>query len=203
MRKIQVKAKYLVVDTETSGVKAWENSIIQLSALALDSELDILSTFNMYVKPIDGSVWDEEAALIHNISLEKLEKDGVSYKELGKEFLKFVNENFDEKPILIGQFLPFDYSFLDKLFDSTFPDAGLFQNILSRNFIDTKSLANYINLKADIEGKSSVFLETSLSKAGGLLDSLGLDRAKYNAHDALSDCYATRDVLEKILMLGL
>lgn len=201
MRKIQVQSKYLVIDLETSGIRPWENAIIQIGALALDSELDIVASFNKFVKFPENKKWDLEAAKVHGLTVEFLEKNGINHESLGSEFLSFVKDNFKDKPILIGQFLPFDYSFLDMVFEEAFPDTGLFQNVLSRNFIDTKSLASFYNLLKDIEGSPSMFVETSLSKPSGLIDTLGLKRQDYNSHDALGDCMATRDVLLKLVDL--
>lgn len=201
MRKVQIQAKYLVIDVETSGVKAWENGLIQLGAIALDSELEIVDTFNSYVIPPKDTIWDKESEEVHKITKKFLAENGVDYKEAVSNFLNFIKDNFRDKPILIGQFLPFDYSFLDRVFEYAFPNTGLFKNVLSRNFIDTKSLASVFNLKSDLEGKPLIFLETSLSKPTGLVDSLGLNREDYKVHDALGDCYATRDVLVKLLEL--
>jgi DNA polymerase III epsilon subunit-like protein len=202
MRKTPVKkAKYLVIDTETSGVKAWENGLIQLGAIALDSQMEIVEEFNYYVLPPENLVWDENAAKVHNISKQTLIESGLSYTDVCQKFIVFIKNNFNELPITIAQFFPFDYAFLDRVFDIAFPDYRVFQDVISRNFIDTKSLANVFNLKSDLLGKPKFFTETSLSKVGGLKDALSLPRSNYNAHDALSDCRATRDVLIKLIDL--
>lgn len=202
MRKdIEKRAKYLVIDTETSGVKPWENGLIQLGAIALDSNLEIIETFNFYVNPPKGSIWDENAAKIHNISKATLLEKGLSYNDVCQKFILFVTTNFADLPIVVAQFFPFDYAFLDRVFDQVFPDKRVFSETLSRNFIDTKSLSNVFNLKADLTGKPKYFQETSLSKFGGLKDSLGLKKEDYISHDALGDCHATRDVLIKLMEL--
>lgn len=195
-----MKAKYLVIDTETTGVHAYENGLIQLACLALDSHMEVLAEFDCLVKPPDGTVYTEESVRIHGITEEEL-IHAVSYRELLQQFLYFIKENFNDRPILIAQFLPFDYSFLDAVFGKVAPEVPIFQMILSRDFIDTKSLANVFNLKAEIDGKPTYFLETSLSKTAGLKETLGLDIEAYKSHNALSDCYATRDVLIKMLDL--
>ena len=200
MRVTQAKAKYLVIDTETSGIHAYENGLIQLAALALDNQLEVLEEFNEYVKPPEGVVFSEESSLIHGISQESIDK-GLSYREVCQSFVNFVRENFENKPILIGQFFPFDYAFLDAVFGKVAPEFSLFQSVLSRNFIDTKSLANVFNLKAEMVGRATVFSETSLSKPGGLKDSLSLNQSDYQSHNALDDCHATKDALLKMIDL--
>ena len=53
------------------------------------------------------------------------------------------------------------------------------------------------NVKAELKGEEIPFPVTSLSKKGGLKDKFGLQ--EYQAHDALGDVLATRDVLIKLL----
>ena len=200
MRVTKAKAKYLVIDTETSGVHAYENGLLQLSALALDNQLEVLAEFDEYVNPPKDAVVSPESAAIHNISPETTAK-GLEYKQVCQAFINFIRENFETKPILIGQFFPFDYAFLDAVFGKVAPEFSLFNSILSRNFIDTKSLANVFNIKAELIGRATVFGETSLSKPGGLKDTLGLNQEDYKPHNALDDCHATRDVLLKMVDL--
>ena len=68
---------------------------------------------------------------------------------------------------------------------------------LGNNFIDTKSLTNYFNLKAIISNQPVPFPVTSLSKEGGLADTLGI--GGFEAHTALGDCQATLEVLKAYL----
>jgi DNA polymerase III epsilon subunit-like protein len=215
MRRMTITAKYLVIDTETTGLDPHKNGLIQCAALALDRELDVVAEYNVFICPPDSVLFDEEATKIHNIPIKKI-KEGLSYTAFAHDFIDFVAENFNTKPILIGQFFAFDYGFLSTVFDQAMDqDAeikarlkaqdgdqyGLFQALLSRNFIDTKSLASSLNLKAELISKPPLFQETSLSKVGGLKDTLMIPQDKFQAHDALGDCYATREVLIKMMDL--
>jgi DNA polymerase III epsilon subunit-like protein len=215
MRRMTITAKYLVIDTETTGLDPHRNGLIQCAALALDRELDVVAEYNVYICPPDSVIFDEESSKIHNIPIETI-KNGLTYTEFAHNFIDFIAENFNTKPILIGQFFAFDYGFLSTVFDQAMdldseikarlkaPDNeqyGLFQSLLSRNFIDTKSLASSLNLKAELISKPPLFQETSLSKVGGLKDTLMIPQDKFKAHDALGDCYATREVLIKMMDL--
>jgi len=191
-------AKYLVVDTETTGLQVHENGLIQLAALALDENLEIMAQFIQDVCPPDGIVINQESLDITGFTIERI-KSGCSYREVVEKFMIFVNKHFKEMPIAVGQFYPFDYSFLNSIFFQTRPEVGFNKELFGNDFIDTKSLANTLNLKASLSRKNLPFPITSLSKTGGLKDSLGIDQNTFQAHDALGDCLATREVLIQLL----
>ena len=65
------------------------------------------------------------------------------------------------------------------------------------DIIDTKALANSINARALLKGRPAPFPVTSLSKPGGLKELFGI--TAYQAHSALGDVLATREVLIKLL----
>lgn len=202
-------AKYLVLDLETSGLKPDTNGIIQLACIAVDRNLKEIATYATFVLPPEGTIYDATADLIHGIKYEKLINEGLGYTDLCEEFLMFIKTHFELPPIIIGQFFPFEYNFINSLFDSTLGEDdrlydsksqsyGIFQKIVSRSFIDTKSLCTFINMKAEIDGNNPIFVTTSLSSPNGVKSVLGIDSSIYKAHDALGDCQATLDVLQRI-----
>jgi DNA polymerase III epsilon subunit-like protein len=204
-----MKAKYLILDLETSGLSPYQgHGLLQVACLALDSNLDIIGQYNEYICPPEGTVYDEVADSIHKIP-RSVSDAGLNYQEFSEHFIDWVNSVFNGfKPIMIGQFFVFDYNFLAYVIDSTLGKSelikaetgyGLFQKVLSRNFIDTKALVNIINTKCELMGKEEFFPITSLSKIGGLKDKLGLSPQAFVAHDALDDCRATREVLIRML----
>ena len=170
-------AKYLVIDTETTGLNPTKHGLIQMAALALDSELQIVAEYNEYICPPEGTEFDPEAQTIHNIPRSKVDS-GLNYTEFADSFIDFISDNFNTKPIIVAQFFAFDYGFLTSVFDQAME-------------LD----------KAELISKPPYFQETSLSKYGGLKDTLGIPQDKFQAHDALADCYATREVLEKMIDL--
>ena len=215
MRQNTPVAKYLVIDTETTGLNPTKHGLIQMAALALDSELQIVAEYNEYICPPEGTEFDPEAQLIHNIPRKTI-NSGLSYTEFADSFIDFISDNFNTKPIIIAQFFAFDYGVLTSVFDQAMvldndiklrlkveneSQSGVFNTLLSRNFIDTKALASIMNLKAELISKPPYFQETSLSKLGGLKDTLDIPQERFKAHDALEDCYATREVLEKMIDL--
>jgi DNA polymerase III epsilon subunit-like protein len=204
-----MKPKYLILDLETSGLSPYEgHGLLQTACLALDENFEIIGQYNEYINPPQGTIFDPIADKIHKIS-RVTTLAGLSYEEFSEHFIGWVKSIFgDLKPIMIGQFFVFDYNFLAYVIDSTLgknelikdpikEQYGVFQAILSRNFIDTKALVNIINAKCYLEGKEEYFPISSLSSPGGLKDKLGLISQGYQSHDALDDCKATRDVLIK------
>ena len=201
-------AVFIVIDTETSGLKSSENGLIQLGSLALNSAFEIIDTFDYIVcPPIDTNIVDESIQ-ISGITRDQI-KNGISYREVCEKYTRFVQKNFLEKPIVIAQFFPFDYGFLEQVFTIACKESKIdyeisqfpFQDLLSRNVIDTKTLANIINIKSKLQEKAPMFTSTSLSGLGGLKEVLGIPSDTFTAHNALGDCLATREVLIKLLKL--
>lgn len=188
--------KYLVLDTETTGTDFLKHGLIQIAALALDDEMEIGAEFNIDVCPPEGTEITQQSLDITGFTLERI-KAGYPYAQAADLFKHFVDKYFSEKPIVIAQFYPFDYAFTQALFSQT----GFDTQLLDRNFIDTKTLANIINLKARLKKRPEPFTITSLSKDGGLQDLLGIAPDTYQAHDAMGDVLATREVLIRLIKL--
>lgn len=192
--------KYLVIDTETTGLNTSKCGLIQVGAIVLDNQLKPVESFIQDVNPgVDIEV-DPEALEVNGFSLDRIQK-GITYEIFCKDFLTFLHKYFGyNKAILVGQFLPFDYSFLWKVFDQCNLNSELVRYI-GNDFIDTKSIVNTMNLQAQLKGIPKPFPITSLSKVGGLKDTLGINQDDFTAHDALGDCLATREVLIRLLKL--
>jgi DNA polymerase III epsilon subunit-like protein len=188
--------KYLLIDTETTGLHPARHGLIELAAAALDAQLTIIETFQADVCPPEGFAVDEEALQINGFTLERISK-GITYKELCETFLAFIKKHFASDPVVIGQFYPFDYAFLDKMLSESGYSEGIAKTIPGNDFIDSKALAMSMNLAAHLRGKPVPFPSTSLSRPGGLREKLGI--VGYQAHTALGDVLATREVLIKLL----
>ena len=187
---------YLIVDTETTGLHPARHGLIELAAAALDSQLVLLDTFQTDVCPPEGVEFDPEALKINGFTMERI-KAGFSYQLACEQFLSFMSKNFSAEPIVIGQFYPFDYAFLEQMFSTSGYHDGLAAAFKGNDIIDTKALANSLNARAILKGKPAPFPVTSLSKPGGLKELFGI--TAYQAHSALGDVLATREVLIKLL----
>ncbi|MEI6729070.1 MAG: 3'-5' exonuclease [bacterium] len=184
--------KYLVVDTETTGFYPSKNGLIQVGAVALDERLEIIDSFNLDTCPPGEYQISQESLEVTGFTVERIQK-GFSYEVFGKKFAKFLDKNFAGKIISVGQFYPFDYAFIEMALSKTKYHQTIMQDKLSNDFIDTKAVVNFLNLKATLNNQELPFASTSLSKPGGLKEKLSVQN--YQAHDAMGDVLATVDVL--------
>jgi DNA polymerase III epsilon subunit-like protein len=189
---------YLILDTETTGLHPARHGLIELAAAALDEKLAVLETFQADVCPPESCELDPEAMQVNGFTRERINR-GISYAEVCKRFREFIIKHFSAEPVAIGQFYPFDYAFLDHVFSAAGYGDGLSAVIKGNDFIDTKALAGSMNLRALLRGQPRSFASTSLSRPGGLKERFGI--TGHQAHTALGDVLATREVLIKLLEL--
>lgn len=192
------KARFVVIDTETTGVYPPIHGLIQVACLVLNANFEIIDTFCVDVCPPINKTIDKEALKVSGFDETRISK-GVTYKDFANLFTKFLAKHFKpQSPAMpIGQYYPFDHAFLY----SVFTELGLQDRLASyigREFLDTKVIAGFINQKAMLEGKPVPFVTTSLSKPGGLKEVLGVG-SQFVAHDALGDCMATLEILKALL----
>jgi DNA polymerase III epsilon subunit-like protein len=198
MSKYMNNNSYLIIDTETTGLFAGIHGLIQLGAVAMDTDFNIVESFCIDVKPPEGVEITQESLDLTGFDLQRIQM-GYNYSELSEKFLAFLENNFTEPPICIGQFFPFDYTQMQVVFAQTGENGRKILSYFTNKFIDTKVIAMVANLKAQMNNKPLPFPVTSLSNTGGLKDVLGLNREDYSSHDALGDVMATRDVLLKLM----
>jgi len=197
--KNQEKAgKFLVIDTELTGFHPRENGLIEIAMMALDKNLNTIASWKTDVKPPKNTKIDPISLKISGFTVERINK-GISYKEMCKQFLIFLENNFSQKPIVIAQFYPMDYSFLEDVFFQCGYKNYLAKEVLGNQFIDTKSLAITINLICTMETRDPIFRSTSLSYPGGLKDVLEV--SGFESHTALGDCMATVEILKKMVKI--
>lgn len=190
--------KYIIIDTETSGLWPGYNGLIEFAAAVVDSNLQIIDTITIDINPPEDAVIDPVSLKINNFTVERIRK-GLDYDTACSEIAQFINRYFLTKnPIFVGQFYPFDYAFLVDLFVQTGKIQEL-GNFMSNRFIDTKSAVMMANIRAEAQGGPKPFPSTSLSSPGGLKDQLGIK--DYESHTALGDVLATHEVLVKLIQL--
>lgn len=188
---------YCVVDTETTGIHPSRHRVIQLAALVLDADFRTLDTLNLDIHPTGEYDIEPISMKINGFTMERIEQ-GIPAPEACKQFYQFITKYFETQPIYVGQFFAFDYAFLDALFWQVGMEKE-FDTIFKNRSIDTKSLALAANAIATVNGSPLPFPVTSLSNKGGLKDTLGVDSSTYQAHDALGDVFATRDIFIKLI----
>lgn len=191
------KGVYLGIDTEFTGQHPHKNALIELAMIVLDKDLKEIAHYQTLVKVPEGFEITKESMHINKLDLAKVEAEGVSYDKLVKQITKFVNKYFEDKPILFAHFIPMDFAYLNYIFGSVDKDKLFWKELIGHSTIDTKVLANSINLLQIRKGQEPMFKSTSLSNKGGLTEVLEI--SDYEAHTALGDIRATREVLVKLL----
>ena len=164
------KGVYLGIDAEFTGQHPHKNALIELAMIVLDKDLKEIAHYQTLVQVPEGFEITEEAMRVNKLDLERVEAEGVSYAELVQQIIKFVRKYFKDKPILFAHFITMDFAYLNYIFGSVDKDKLFWKELIGHNVIDTKVLANTINLLQINKGKEPMFKSTSLSNPGGLTD---------------------------------
>lgn len=191
------KGIYLGIDTEFTGQHPHKHGLIEIALLVLDENLQEIAHFETFVIPPEGFEITKESLNISKIDLDTVYAKGIDYEELVKKMTRFVRKYFEHKPILFAHFIPMDFAYLNYIFDSVGKNNLFWRELIGHSIIDTKALANTINVQLIRKNKEPMFKSTSLSSPGGLADVLEI--TDYEAHTALGDIQATRQVLIKLL----
>lgn len=106
------EAKYLVFDTETTGIDVFNDRIVQLVAATADADGNLIDKWEWVINP--GVPVPEEAAKVHGFTNEYLSEYGVDPKQALSEVL---DEFLDSYPLVWVAFnLNFDLSILESEF---------------------------------------------------------------------------------------
>lgn len=152
--------------------------IIQIGAVKLDSQLNILDTFTSYIKPEiykDIHPFVKKMTGITNNDL----KGAPTFKEAYEEFLKFINS----KNAIFGTWGTNDLK-------------ELHRNIIFHNLSSEKVPTMYIN----IQQHASNFFNNPVGKCIGLQNAISILQLEQDKkyHNALNDAYYTALVFQKI-----
>lgn len=193
--------KVLWCDTETTGLKT-ENSAAFQIAMLYKHGADKKKTWErlFFLNPLDeekGILYHDDAYKTHGISRETIDGYPKAEEQMPKiaEFLKsycrgFSDEGEFEKLYFAGYNCPFDWGHLDALF-MRYTDCKM------TDFFETKTLDVFEQVKRATEmGKIS----TVNQKLGTVCKSLNVPLE--NAHDALGDITATRNLGVTLQRMG-
>ena len=178
--------KLLYLDTETTGLT--DNSAIVQIAGAIEIDNEVVEWFNIRCKPHEGADISESALKTIGLTIEELNQEQEpeqALKELEKVFSKYIDRyNKNDKLIMICHNYPFDfrmlynfYSRLNNKFMGSFIDFKL--NVCTLNLVKSLQVMGILPI---LENNR---LETWCRYFGVTLE---------NAHDALEDIRATREV---------
>ena len=168
--------KYIAcIDVETTGLNSQLDYIIQLSACKMDKEsMEVIDTFNYYIKPIHKFEISPSAEAVHHISTKFIMENGVPLKDIIDDFLKFI----DDCDYLTYNGNKFDIKFLIK----DFKLVGYEFPIENRLFYDAFAMECRLNPR-DLQ---SVYKKYTGEGFEG-------------AHDSLEDVKATCEVFKQQL----
>lgn len=107
------EAKYLVFDTETTGVDVFNDRIVQLVIATADADGNLLEEWEWIIDP--GVEVPEEAANVHGFTTEYLRQNGTAPGRALNEALDVFAENTDL--VWVAYNLSFDFSLLAREYE--------------------------------------------------------------------------------------
>ena len=105
---------YICVDVETAGPIPGDYSLLSIGACTTDEPV---STFYIELQPVnENSIL--EAANIHKLSMQRLEKEGVPAYEAMQRFESWLTSQVPQgnQPVLVAFNAPFDWMFINYYF---------------------------------------------------------------------------------------
>ena len=166
--------RYIVIDTETTGLNSAEDEFLQVSII--DNEGAVL--FDSYIRPTQHTEW-AEAERINHISPEMV-ADSPTIAEVMPE----INDILKRYDKIVGYNLKFDKAFL----------ANNGAEFLNAEYADAMKM--FAPLYGELNDQRGSYKWQKLTTAA---DYYGYDWSEHKeAHNSLGDCYATLHVYKEI-----
>lgn len=166
--------KYIVLDTETTGLNAAEDELLQVSII--DNEGTVL--FDSYIRPTQHTEW-AEAERVNHITPEMV-ADAPTIAEVMPE----INDIFKRYDKIVGYNLKFDKAFLE--------NKGA--EFLNAEYADVMKM--FAPIYGEWNDQRGSYKWQKLTTAA---DYYGYDWSEHKeAHNSLGDCYATLHVYKEI-----
>ena len=184
----------LYIDTETTGLNVANCSIWQLAGYITDTSKNITESFDFKMRPYRDGIVSEEAISKTGITQEQLD----SFPSQSEAFNSFVSligkyvdlEDWNQRVIPIGYNVSFDLDFLRAWFAYN-NSASLFSKNIYFPGIDVMYLSSYYLL-----GERHKMRNFTLSTVYEHV----LHKKLQNAHNALADIDATKELLNTIVI---
>lgn len=182
--------KILYFDTETTGIDPKVNEITQFAAI-VEVDGEVKEEVNFRCQPTNWEAIDPQAIETTGVSIDQLktfEEPQFMMIKIRKLFDKYIDKyDKNDKFYPAGHNVSFDLEFLQS-FWKKHADAygtGSYQNWRS---LDSRIFANFLMATGKISCPDV--------KLGTLCQLLGIE---IQAHDALSDIRATRELIKKMM----
>ena len=170
-----VVKKSIIIDTETTGLQAGLDEILQLSII--DTEDNTL--YDGYFKPENHTSW-EEAGRVNGITPEMVANCPSFKSELSK-----INDIFQDCEEIIGYNTPFDIGFLEAS-GVTIPETVTFIDVMRE----------FAPIYGEWSEKHQCYKWQKLTVCANYY---GFDWKSMAAHNSLADCCATLFCYKQIL----
>ncbi len=168
--------KVLVIDVESTGLDPIKNSCIEIGAVLLDEELNVLDEYSTLIAPLPGTEINPDSMAVNKISMEEL-KTAPDYKTVIEEFHKRFS-SFFPVPTISGWNVWFDVAFLRGLYEKAGKNWPF-----GHRFLDLQSVVQFFS---GFQGVSLEKLVSSLLK-------------EKQTHRAIDDTRHTAQVLKHLV----
>lgn len=187
-------AKYVCLDTETTGLDANVNNLLTATFIVLDTDLNELDRLNISLKSESYTI-NAKAMEVNKIDIVKHQtnsKDLIDTKAQLINFLKKNKTNFYLTPV--GHNIQFDIQFIKKLLGDEY------NNYFSYNSVDTIVIANFLKICGKLPERQPVSL-SKLSEYYGIQRRAG-DNDDQAFHTSEYDTEITVKLLKKFVELN-
>ena len=168
-----------VIDIETGGFSKNKNALCEVGIVIIDENFRIIDELNILISPY-GAEYNHHAMLIHGITIETLEKEGIPPGFACKKIRDFL-EKYQTYTFIGHNIKRFDLPFLRAFFDrfSKISDLVSFEA-----YEDTLIIAKTrLNLSSYALGALCNFYHVK----------------NEDAHSAIGDCKATLEVYRNLI----
>ncbi len=166
------KENIIVFDLETTGFKAPDDEVLQISMAKINSDGTLTTLMNTYVRPEHNSSW-EQAMKINNITPEMV-KDAPTLSELAQK----IEEYFNEADLVV--------SYNGRKNNMGEPWAGFDRPFLEKSGINTGNAPDY-DVMVEFKNKTKMPCYSKLVYTSQMI---GYDFTE-KAHDSMEDVKAT------------
>ena len=181
--------KLLFFDVETSGLDAKINDILTL-AMLIEIDGEVKEEHYLEIQPFNYDNISKEALEVNGLKLEQIKKfmtPQEAYRKIVSIFSKYINRyNKTDKFIAVGYNTAFDMGFLNEFFLKN--GNKYFGAFVDYHYIDPMQFINYMRFKKVINIENCKLVTASKE--------FGIDLS--NAHNAMADIKATRELFYKI-----
>ena len=180
----------LVIDVETYGLDEFKNEMVSITLKKYDSP----NFVTMMIKPDELKDISGMAQKINGITLTKLRMLGEDKLDVIYKILKFMRNNFEKKPIVIGKNVHFDVRFIDSLFRDILNVR--FYEYIQYYLYDLSAIAMYL------QNIGVISKDVKLSNVELYKYYFGEDESTENVHSDYADVIMTERVVKKLESLN-